>query len=98
LRGAGGGEGGGGGRGGGGGPVPGPPAAPRGRDALRRLPGGQGVLVPLAPGGRRRLGAGGRRLRVPRPAVLVGGAAGPALGADGGRRGRGGAAQGRPLG
>ena len=47
-------------------------------DARDRLLRHQGLLVPREAGGRRRLGAGRRRLRLPRPALLVGRAAGAA--------------------
>ena len=48
----------------------------------------EGVLVPGDAGGRRRLGAGRRRVRVPRPAVLVRRVAGADQRVDGGRRHR----------
>ena len=50
--------------------------ARRQRHARVRLLCDEGLLVPVQAGGRRWLGAGRRRLRVPRPAVLVGCAAG----------------------
>ena len=55
-------------------------------EARHRLLRDQGLLVSRDPGGRRRLGAGRRRLRLPRSAVFVGRAAGAAVGRAGGRR------------
>ena len=48
----------------------------------------QGLLVSLDAGGRRRLGAGRRRVRLPRSALFVRRAAGAEIGRDGGRRDR----------
>ena len=45
------------------------------REAGHRILRDEGLLVPLEAGGRRRLGAGRRRVRLPRSAVLVGRAA-----------------------
>ena len=50
-------------------------------DALRHLPRAEGILVPRQAGGRRRLGAGRRRVRLPRPALFVRRAARPDVGA-----------------
>ena len=55
-------------------------------EARHRLLRDQGLLVSRHPGGGRRLGDGGRRLRLPRPALLVGRAARAALGRAGRRR------------
>ena len=55
---------------------------------LRHLPRTEGVLLPRHEGRRRRLGAGRRRLRLPRPALLVRRAARADVGGDGRRRHR----------
>ena len=65
----------------------------RRRQTGRRLPRRQGVHLSLQAGGRRRLGAGRRRLRLPRSALLVRRAAGAEVGLGGGRRHGGGAAR-----
>ena len=52
--------------------------ARRERHARHRVFRDQGLLVPLEAGRRRRLGAGRRRVRLPRPAVFLGRAAGAA--------------------
>ncbi len=65
------------------------------RDRLLRH---EGLLVPLEAGGRRRLGADRRRLRLPRPALLVRRAAGAEVGRAGRRRHRRGPGEGRHLG
>ena len=67
-------------------------------DARHRLLRDEGLLVPVEAGGRRRLGARRRRVRLSRSAVLVGRAAGAAVGRDGRRRDRGGAGEGRHVG
>ncbi len=55
------------------------------RPARDRLLRHQGLLVPRHAGGGGRLGPGGRRLRLPRSALLLGSAPRPALGRDGRR-------------
>ena len=56
--------------------------------ARHRLLRDEGLLVPLDAGGRRRLGAGRRRVRLPRSAVFLGRAAGAEVGRAGRRRDR----------
>ena len=66
--------------------------------ARHRLLRDQGLLVSLDAGGGRRLGAGRRRVRLPRSAVLVRRAAGAEVGRAGRRRDRRGTGEGRHVG